>query len=221
MQNIYQVLASILDLANKLERYPRMDHKLVVLPEVRVQRKPEFPVGTLGKLLEAAKGTELEGPIYAAGTLGLRLGEVCGLKVPHIQGERIEVQDNRTREGESSKLKSKRSGEARVLHVPKQIAEKILSYAEPGSLYVFTWKGKPIPSDRVTRHFQIYREKAGVQEMRFHDLRTLARSELERNGASQTVIMQILGHSTTRNSLRYQTEAGAAMKEALNKVQEG
>jgi integrase len=152
----------------------------------------------------------------------VRLGEVCGLKVPHVvlleRKAVVEFQDNRQREGESSKLKSRRQGDSKRIHVPRAVGERLLSYAEPGSLYLFNWKGKPIPSDRVTRHFPAVCKKAGVPRMRFHDLRHLCRSALESAGASQTAIMQILGHNSARNSMRYQTEAEAAQMEAIDRV---
>jgi integrase len=222
VRNIYGVMSGILELAHKTGRYPLKDHRLVVLPEIVKEKKPITPAGNIRKIIEKSKGSFMEGPVWVAAHLGLRRNEVCGLKVPHIEinGDAaiVTVQDNRQAHGETRKLKSKPTGQARRLHLPAWMAEKLLSFREEGSIYIFHADGKPIHPKRITNNMAALCREAGVPVMRFHDLRHACRSLLSDMGVPETVIMEILGHTDYQASLGYQGEQAQRQREAFEKI---
>lgn len=224
IRNRFGLMASILELARMMGKYLHHDHKLVVLPEiVRVVRR-DLTTGKVRALLAAAKGTEMEGPIWAAGYLGVRRNEACGLKRPHVTIDgaiaRIGLQDNRQPHGESDKLKSKPRGEKRVLTVPAELAEKLLSFGSPDSLYLFNYNGKPIHPDRITKQMPALCEAAGIEKMEFRELRAACRSNLKAAGVPEVDIMRILGHSNYKTSLMYQDERDDAQIDAFKRMME-
>lgn len=225
VRNIFGVMSGILELAHKVGRYPFRDHKLVRLPNVVKQKKTGLEQSNIQRLLLAAKGSHMEGPIWAAAYLGLRRNEVCGLKAPHVtfnaSGATITVQDNRQAHGETAKLKSKPEGEARVLHVPRWMGEKLLSFGETNALYLFHADGKVIHPKRITVGMAWVCKAAGLPHMRFHDLRHACRSNLSAAGVPEVVIMSILGHSNYQASLGYQDDRAARQVEAFEKLTNG
>lgn len=222
VHNIFSILAGILELARLTDRYHRLDHRLVALPEIEQTSRMNLTIEKVGKLLAAARGTEMEGPVWTASNLGLRRNEVCGLKRPHVEihGDTatIAIQDNRQPQGESNKLKSKRRGKKRQLDVPRQMAEKLLSFADSNSLYIFSYNEKPIHPDRLTKRMAGLCATAGVEHMQFKELRSACRSNLKAAGVPEVDIMRILGHSSYKTSLLYQDERPAAIVEAFQKL---
>jgi len=74
----------------------------------------------------------------------------------------------------------------------------------------------------VTGSFHRIREKAGIDRLRFHDLRHSAATLLLARGVPQRVVMEQLGHSTLAMTQRYthvvpqlMNDAAAAMDRAL------
>lgn len=221
VHNRYRVMSSILDLAHKTGRYPMLDHKLVVLPEIPESWAVEgLEIENIAKLLAAANGTIWEGPIWSAVFLGLRRNEVCGLKKGHVvlEGEEatITLQDNRQPKGETKKLKNRATGEVRALRVPRAFADKLLSFGSHDGLYVFHGKtGKPICPSSLTVNTPKLCAQGGAVRLAFKDLRAACRSNLEAAGVSAVVIMQILGHRDYKTSLRYQDKRMSKQIEAF------
>ena len=221
VHNIFGVMSGILELAHKVGRYSRKDHRLVVLPEIVKQQRMAIDIDKVKRIIEASKGSVLEGPIWTAAYLGLRRNEVCGLKYGHVEigkdGAKLTVQDNRQACGETQKLKSKPTGQSRVLHVPKWMGEKLLSFSA-NSIYLFNADGKPIHPKRITVGMERICEAAGVERMRFHDLRHACRSNLSAAGVPEVVIMQILGHTDYQASLGYQGEQAGRQMDAFDRL---
>lgn len=208
IRNIVGVLTSILDMAHKMGRMPHLDYKLVRLPK-KVARDPvSLTAEQVEKLLYAASGSFMEGCIWAASHLGLRRNEVCGLKRGHVEILKdraiVRIQDNRQRHGEEARLKSKNPGEARVLVVPKEWGEKLLAFANPGMIYVFSGgTGNPVNPNKITRRMPELCEAAAVPHVSFHSLRHSCSSNLRAAGVPETMIQTILGHSSIDTTLIY------------------
>ena len=222
IHNIFSLLGSILELARLTDRYHRLDHKLIALPEVVRTHHVDLTTAKVHKLLAAAAGTEMEGPVWVAAWLGLRRNEACGLKRPHVAlhgaTATVTLQDNRQPHGEAAKLKSKRAGESRSLEVPAAIAEKLLSFGPTDSLYLFNYKGKPIHPDRITKRMPVLCDRAGTDKMQFKELRAACRSNLKAAGVPEVDIMRILGHSSYRTSMLYQDDRASAQVDAFEKL---
>jgi len=68
------------------------------------------------------------GPIYAATSLGLRKGEICGLKRTDLSDGVLTLQRQRNWiDGEKSRLKQRGEGEVRRIGLPQEIIDRLLS----------------------------------------------------------------------------------------------
>jgi len=219
------ILNSILGLAYELQRIDRNPIKLV--PVVRKIRKAKqnLTVETVNKVLAAAAGTRMEGPCYAASHIGLRRGEVCALKVTDLNAAKscIELKATRDKFGEGS-LKGRQKGETRTIPIPASIFEKLRSFIKPGQIYLFTdrdfitGKERPIHPDRISKTMQKLCQQAGVELLRFHDLRAAASSNLLRAGVDPFTIQRILGHSSIDTTAIYIDENEADTRSALSRL---
>lgn len=227
VHNEYRVMSGILQLAHLTGRYNRLDHKLVVLPEIEETWAVEgLEPENIAKILAAAKGTIFEGPIWSAAFLGLRRNEVCGLKKGHVKLEPtqavITLQHNRQVGIETNKLKSKKRGATRVLTVPREMGERLLSFGAHDGLYVFHGiRGKPIHPNDITECMIPICAQAGAKHVAFKDLRSSCRSNLNAAGVDDVVCMAILGHSSMKTSLIYQDNRASRQVDAFARLLSG
>ena len=64
---------------------------------------------------------------------------------------------------------------------------------------VFTTRnGTPIEPRNLNRAFETLSRRAGIRQVRFHDLRHTCASLLHEQGADARTIMEVLGHSSIR-----------------------
>jgi integrase len=165
------------------------------------------------RLLEAARGNRLEALYALTLALGLRRGEVLGLR-------RVDVDLDRRRLTVGAALQrvpgrglvlveTKTARSRRVITLPevcmaalrahrvRQIQDKLVAgsrWVETG--FVFTTEiGTPLDGDAVGRRLRRLLLDAGLPLVRFHDLRHSAASLLLAQGVAPRVVMDVLGHS--------------------------
>jgi len=204
----YGLLKQMLHLAKLMQKIQNSDYELVALPEVPKKAKAVLSLTDGDLLIEAAKGTTMEGLIWAAFHFGLRPNEVYGMKVPHVvigkESAVVTVQSNRQIWGESDALKNKKRGETRELTVPRWMGEKLLSFAPEGALYIFhTQLGKPVSTTFMAKRIAELCEKAGVPKINYKNLRHSCATILSNQGVPVAVIRDILGHTTEEMTLEY------------------
>jgi len=73
--------------------------------------------------------------------------------------------------------------------------------------------GKPIHS--VKRAFQSARKRAGLPDVRVHDLRHTFASRLINSGVPDRIVQKLLGHSTPGMTLRYTHPSEEALRRAV------
>ncbi|MCW5936778.1 MAG: site-specific integrase [Fimbriimonadaceae bacterium] len=216
VHNVFGVLASAMELAHKTGRISHRDHRLVALPETEAFVATTLDPAQYRQLLDAAAGSDMEGPVFAAGTLALRRDEVCGLKIPNVEllEDRavVSVRFNRQPHGEEERLKGKKRGQARVLVVPRPWGERLLAFAPEGAVYLFCHKGKPVHPEWVSEQMPELCKEAGVPRVRFHDLRHSAATNLRAAGVPETFIQRaVLGHSSIKTTMLYLEDRGDEM----------
>lgn len=88
--------------------------------------------------------------------------------------------------------------------------------------YIFTDKSGTKPRNHSTIAIKKAFARAGLHDVRIHDLRHTAASRLVQNGLSLLEVSKILGHSTILMTMRYahleQSETAKKMRDVLNKV---
>lgn len=178
---------------------------------MRLHRK----LPTSEEVVKAVQGTPVDLPVLLALWLCLRLSEVRGIKKSAIHGNVLYI-DNVivTINGKNvEKSLTKTDSTRRVVKLPEQLKEMIL--AQDGD-YATSLSGKAIYS-RFTRLM----ERAGYPHVRFHDLRHIAASDMNRLGIADRVAADRGGWSTTATMRNvYQHSFSADREIAERKVYE-
>ena len=142
-------------------------------------------------------------------TTGMRREELLSLKWEQVNLERREVRLTVT--------KSKRP---RVVPLSDRAVAIFVAAApdDQGSLYVFT---NPETRDRyrnISRGFRSACRRAGLEDMRFHDLRHTFGSWAVQSGADLYRISRILGHASLQMTSRYAHLATEHLHEVVKKM---
>ena len=83
---------------------------------------------------------------------------------------------------------------------------------------VFIYKGKPLRSIRTA--FKNACDRAGIKNLRFHDLRHTFVTRLVLAGVDLATVSKLLGHSTIQMTMRYSHPTPEALKSAVSKLDE-
>ena len=149
-----------------------------------------------------------------AAFIGLRRGEILGLRRGDVDLDRCEIAILRQRQidrhGAHLVGPPKSDAGRRVLAIPEALAtdlrDHLDAFAQPGDGgYVFTGqKGGPLAPHVWQNAWTKARTEVGIPEIHLHDLRHLAGTLAASTGASTKEVMYRLGHSTHQAALRYQ-----------------
>ena len=156
--------------------------------------------------------------IVSLGTLqGLRRGEISGLKWSDIikDGERTKISIQRERvpmggqiiEKEPKTLDSDRKIPLQMV-TQKALDEYYKVQSEMGILreyIVLANKGTPIYPNQINNMLSGFLKRAGLQNIRLHDLRHTCCTLLIQNEANYNVASKYLGHSSSRTTERIYT----------------
>lgn len=166
----------------------------------------------LRHLLNLSKGTSLEIPIILASMLGLRRGEVLGLKWSNVDFDKktVYIRDNLvyTQKGIHTRL-PKGANNERSIHMPQLVCERLkehrqnqnrlitvsLKYKNMGFVYC-KMDGTPYNPTYFSKKFSKFLEQENLKKIRFHDLRHSNAALMHGEGVPAKVIAERLGHST-------------------------
>ena len=186
--------------------------------------------------LRAIRGDRFEA-LYLVGSLGLRQGEVLGLRWTdvHLAEAQLEVArslqrvrgvyelvDPKTEESERPvKLPPTVVAKLRE-HRSRQVTEQLAApqWANTWDLVFTTPTGAPLNGRVVLSAFQRKLTGAGLPKVRFHDLRHSCSSLLQAKGISPRVVQEQLGHADLSMTLRY-TKVLPELAEAAARRMEG
>jgi integrase len=244
--NIRTVLRSALTQATKWNLVSRNSAALVTPPRIPHKRIEPLDPEHARKLLETAKGGRYEAIYTVALTLGMRRGEVLGLRWADIDfdGRAIRVNQSMQRlstgssdKGKKSELQStetKTNGSRRTIALPDSVVRALRAHRArqaqarlvAGILWtdqdlVFTNRnGRPIEPILLHRDYKTLLKKAGLPTgLRFHDLRHSAASLLLAQGVHPRAIMELLGHSSITVTMNvYGHVMPAMMRDAADKM---
>ena len=202
-----------LEYAVDTELIPKNPAAKATLPKKQKFVTSYYNPEQLNILLEASKGTELESVIHIAVRYGMRRSEILGLRWSsvHLDEGYITIEGtavpNAGQVLYSDETKNRTSNRSLPL-TDEEIAffrtvrEKQESNADTfgncytHSDYVCTHKdGRPIRPDYVTHAFKRLINKAGLPDVRFHDLRHSFATVYINNGGDLKHLQEWLGHS--------------------------
>lgn len=223
LQNINRMIHKSLDKAIELELIPKNYASFVEIPSVE---EVEIRVLTVNEqnLLEAElsrSSEKLAFGVYLSLTLGIRLGEVLGLRWSDIDTRKGIIHIRRTAnrlpriDGKGTEIvvgtpKSKKS--VRDIPINEKYCEKLLEHWANTSVimrkppdkndYLFRSSiGGPAEPKTMQETFKRITKEAGIDDANFHSLRhTFATRAIEK-GADVKTLSVILGHSSVNITL--------------------
>lgn len=211
-EHIRRVLRAALGQAEKWDLVPRNVCRLAEAPK-RSSQSPKFLDHYQALVfLKHIEGTANDALFSLTLSLGLRLGEVLGLRWSDLDfaGRSVTVQGQFQRlDGQLIRVEPKTARSKRTLPVPDFVLSKLLkhraSQAEIRLVNSDRWvdhdliftnlTGNPVDKRNLRRALQAALERAGLPVIRFHDLRHSAASLMLAQGADLRLIMETLGHS--------------------------
>lgn len=185
---------------------------LVERPSINMY-KPEYVYteDDFNKLLEKSFGTEHELPVVLAGICGLRRSEVFGLSWENIDTENMTITIDQAavpiKEGITLKSTKTYSSE-RTFAYPESI--NYIFKKKKGIGLVFSDKeGNPVNGGNYSHRFKNFLVKNNLRTIRFHDLRHFNATMMLKNGISDKVASERLGHANpnvTRTIYQHSTK---------------
>jgi len=226
---IHAVLRVALADAERRDLVPRNVARSVKAPTLAEQERRALTVEEGRALLAVADSDRYEAVFVLGLLMGLRRGEVLGLRWDDVDlaGRTLHVRRALQRvDGALRLVETKTRSSRRPLPIPglaaralerrraQQAADRLVageSWLSTGLVFT-TGVGTPVEPRNVNRRFEQLRERAGLSWLRLHDLRHGCATFLLAHGVDPRTVMEILGHTTIRQTMdRY----GHALPERL------
>lgn len=215
VHSVHLMLHAALDRAVKERLIPRNPCEDCVVPKPRKLDMKVLSPEQMGAYLEAAQRRELLPMFYLELVSGLRKGELVALRWYDldIQSRTISVcrQYVRNPDGSLELTRPKTENSVRLVSIPQVAVDLLIQEHDrhPDNPYLFP---SPLtgemyhPDSVVNLHKKILKD-AGLEHLRFHDLRhTFATTALQ-NGVDVKTVSSMLGHFDAGFTLRTYTHA--------------
>ena len=240
VQYLHRTLSKALKEATDDAMIPRNAAASVKPPQARKEEIQPLSRDEVRSFLDTVAGDRLEALYVVAISAGLRQGELLGLRwedldldagVLQVRRTLSETRDGRVFEppksgkGRSVRL-TRRAVTALRSHRKQQLEERVNlgpAWAENGLVFA-SEAGTPIGGRNLIRHFKIRLQRAGLPDIRFHDLRHTCATLLLRQGVHAKFVQELLGHGDVALTLNVYSHvlpdmgdaAAGAMDDALS-----
>jgi integrase len=210
----HTIINQVLKQAVKEGLLPRNPAEVTSPPAIKNKQMRPLTEEELLKFFDAAKDDRLYAAYVVAATTGLRRGELLGLcwdcvdfekGIITVKRQLLILKNGLTLE-ETTKTKS---GKRTVVlpedtirelkaHRKRQVQEKLLlgEIYQDHNLVFCKSDGTPLDPREFTKHFQRLLKKAGLPEIRLHDLRHTYATLLLKKGVPAKIVQELLGHSS-------------------------
>jgi integrase len=209
-------------------------------PKPRRREMKTLTAGQIRRLLDEVEGTQFEALYYFAVTTGLRQGELLGLKWSDVDWSvpcfKVQRQLQRIASRGLVFAEPKTAAGRRVVVLGPSAVEKLRQHRQRRSkeleksgkarwqdseLIFPSSRGTPMGPRNLLRHFKVTLKKAGLPDIRFHDLRHTAASLMLMQGTHPKVVQERLGHSQISVTLdTYSHVLPSLQAEAAEKIDE-
>jgi integrase len=221
---IHAVLHRALEQAVRFNLIPFNPAARVDPPKVRQEEIMPLDLDQARRLLDAARGDKYEALYVLSVTTGLRMGESLGLKWSDVDFEAETLRVNRQlqrmrRDGEKSGslvFSEPKNASRRTIDLPQRALQALRSHRkrqlekqlragtdwQDNGLVFATGKGTPLDAQNiVNRHFKPLLKRAGLPDIRWHDLRHTYATILLIRGTHPTYVQKSLGHASVQLTL--------------------
>ncbi len=158
---------------------------------------------------------ETEGPVRARAAAALRLLMLTGCRLTEILSLRWDDIDRKTGE---IRLRDAKTGARMVVLTPAALRVLEAMHRVPGSPWVFAGTARDTHLASLSKPWHRVRARAGIGDVRIHDLRHTYASRALALGEGLTMIGRLLGHTDVGSTARYAHLARDAEKVAVVRV---
>lgn len=236
---IHRTLGKALDQALRMEQIKRNVSTLVTIPKVKPYKAEIYDESELINLLNVAKGTEMEMPITLGATLGLRRGEILGLKWSDINLKESKMTINNnlvstmagavfTTPKTSKSCRTLELSEGIVTLLKKHSLEQRENRMKLGTEYydkdlVCCYPdGNFYVPKNFSKKFAWFLKSKGLKHIRLHDLRHSNATLMLTYGIPAKVASERLGHSSISITLDLYSHVTTSMqKNVADKIENG
>ena len=222
VRNINQMISSALNCAAEQRLIPSNPTKGCVLPKLERKEMKILPPESLGTFFEEARRSGVFELYYIDLATGLRRGELLGLKWSDVDLDKgiIHVRRQVLRQnGKIIEAPLKTKNSYRNIAIGTDAIE-VLRGIEQKDEYVFPSPyGGPMSPDSVLHMLQRVLKRAGLERIRFHDLRHTFSVLALQNGVDVKTLSAMLGHYSAGFTLDTYAHVTTSMqKQAANAV---
>ena len=228
---MHAILHRALDQAMRWGLITRNPTDAVDKPSLKTGEMKVLEPGQVATLLEAARPGHQEALYYLAVTTGLREGELLGLRWSDLDWEtgRLQVQRQLQYVPGQGKVFSepKSSAGRRSIMLGATALEKLREHREhqhmqrlfagdrwqENDLMFTCFHGGPIDPCNLLQSFKRLLKRAGLPEIRFHDLRHTAATLMLKEGVHPKIVQERLGHSNISLTLNTYSHIIPGMQE--------
>jgi integrase len=236
VNGIHRVLRASLSQAIRDRQLVDNVAKHVKPPKVSNRAEEFFTSEELGRLFAEVKGHHLENLFKIAPYIGLRIGEVTGLRWSDVNFEKstISVRNQlQWIDGKPALIPPKSQSSKRTLPVEPEVLDilraqqsmiMIHGYANEMGLVFVSSTGNPLDPKLVNKHLKAHCHRAGLRALSYHCFRHTTATLMLGAGEEAYEVMNYLGHSqisltvnTYGGVLREaQKRAARSLKNAIN-----
>jgi integrase len=215
---MYSGLRALFSYAEAAEIVVRTPCRDIKVPRAELVSRPHLNAGQLSALGDAL-GADQAAFMWLGAVLGLRWAEAGGLTVGAVDvlGSKLTVRTQLGRDGRLQPPKS--SAGTRTMTIPQWLAEDLaavmarrgLTGADTDELLFVSGEGAPLHySNWRRRTWSTACAAAGLDGLRFHDLRSLAATTLIAAGVDVKTTQTRMGHSSPQMTLALYARATVA-----------
>ena len=218
----HNLLTNTLNAAERQEYITKNPMRAVSPPKKRQREAKFYTPEQLGILLAKAVGTRLELPVFICAYLGLRRGELCGLRWSDVDlgHQTITIENTRTQAGKKEIEKgTKTASSTRTLSLPETLCDMLKAAKEHQQACRATYKnayddndyvivmedGKPFRPNYLSELFGKFLADNDLPKIVLHELRHTFASLSNQAGIPAYNIGKALGHSTPATTQKIYT----------------
>ncbi len=240
LEQHHAILHQALDVAWKVEKLIVSNPAKMVVEKPHAGQGQEMETWTAGevqKFLAVAieEGTQTQVFYTTAIETGMRKGELCGLKWDDVDLNRSRISVRRTliKAGAEPVMGTPKSGRGRAIAISADLVRLLRKHkAEQNEWrlrlgdsynnldFVFAKQnGNPLQINNLgQREFRKLTEKAGIKQIRFHDLRHTCATLLLENDLHPKIVQERLGHSDISMTLNRYSHVTPTMQESAARL---